>query len=130
MTNPSATGAPQAAAAAAAPDAAVVAGRGALFIGAAKAFFMLSGSIQQILLARLFGRFYGVASLGAFGVVNSAVSIVNNTVVQATVQSVSKYTAEDDQRAPAVMRSALKVQAVTGAIIALGFFLAAPLIAH
>ena len=34
-------------------DAAVVAGRGALFIGFAKIYFMVSGSVQQILLPRL-----------------------------------------------------------------------------
>jgi len=34
-------------------DAAVVAGRGAIFIGFAKIFFMLSGSVQQIVLPRL-----------------------------------------------------------------------------
>lgn len=106
-------------------DRAVEAGRGALFIGFAKVFFMLSGFVQQVLLARL----VNVAGLGAFGAVNSAISIVNNTVVQATIQSVSKFTAEDDARAGAVKRTALKVQAVAGVMIASAFLLGAPLIA-
>ncbi len=111
--------------AAAAPDRAVEAGRGALFIGVAKVFFMLSGFIQQVVLARL----VNAAGLGAFGAVNSAISMVNNTVVQATIQSVSKFSAEDDERAPAVTRAALEIQIVVGAVLGLGFFLGAPVIA-
>jgi stage V sporulation protein B len=108
-----------------APDRAVEAGRGALFIGVAKVFFMLSGFIQQVVLARL----VNAAGLGAFGAVNSAISMVNNTVVQATIQSVSKFSAEDDERAPAVTRAALEIQIVVGALLGLGFFLGAPAIA-
>ncbi|MES1171835.1 MAG: lipopolysaccharide biosynthesis protein [Bacteroidota bacterium] len=123
------TGAGQTTAAPAAPpppvDRAVEAGKGALFIGAAKVFFMLSGFAQQVLLARL----VNVAGVGAFGAVNSAISMVNNTVVQATIQGVAKFTAEDDSRADAVKRAALRVQALLGLVIALVFFLGAPLIA-
>jgi stage V sporulation protein B len=108
-----------------APDRAVEAGRGALFIGVAKVFFMLSGFIQQVVLARL----VNAAGLGAFGAVNSAISMVNNTVVQATIQSVSKFSAEDDERAPAVTRAALQIQIVVGAVLGLAFFLGAPVIA-
>jgi stage V sporulation protein B len=106
-------------------DAAVVAGRGALFIGFAKIYFMVSGSVQQILLPRLLAT----AEFGAFAVVNSVVSIVNNTMVQATIQSVSKFTAEDDARAGAVQRAGLRMQAYLGTAVALALVLGAPLIA-
>jgi stage V sporulation protein B len=106
-------------------DAAVVAGRGALFIGFAKLYFMVSGSVQQILLPRLLAT----AEFGAFAVVNSVISIVNNTMVQATIQSVSKFTAEDDARAGAVQRAGLRMQAFIGTAVALAFLLGAPLIA-
>jgi stage V sporulation protein B len=106
-------------------DAAVVAGRGAIFIGFAKIFFMVSGSIQQIVLPRLIAA----AQFGAFAVVNNVVSIVNNTMVQATIQSVSKFTAEDDRNAGAVQRAGLRMQAVIGVAVALALFLGAPLIA-
>ena len=109
----------------AAPDRAVEAGRGAIFIGAAKVFFMLSGFVQQVALARL----VTAAGVGAFGAVNSAISMVNNTVVQATIQSVSKFSAEDDRRAAAVTRAALKIQAGVGLFLGLAFFLGAPAIA-
>jgi O-antigen/teichoic acid export membrane protein len=106
-------------------DAAVVAGRGALFIGFAKIYFMVSGLIQQVGLNRVLGS----VEYGAFGVVNSVISIVNNTMVQATVQSVSKFTAEDDARAGAVQRAGLRMQAVLGTLVGLAFLAGAPLIA-
>jgi O-antigen/teichoic acid export membrane protein len=106
-------------------DRAVEAGKGALFIGAGKVFFILSGFIQQTLL----GRLLGVAGFGTFGAINSAISMVNNTVVQATIQGVSKFTAEVDTRADAVKRAALRLQALLGLIVASAFFLGAPLIA-
>lgn len=111
--------------AAPAVDGAVEAGRGALFIGAAKVFFMLSGFVQQVLLARV----VNAAGYGAFGAVNSTVSIVNNTVVQFTVQSVSKFTAEDDRQAEAVKRGALRVMVIVGLVLGVGFFLGAPVLA-
>jgi O-antigen/teichoic acid export membrane protein len=108
------------------PDHAVEAGRGALFIGFAKGFFMLAGFLQRVLLARVVGP----AEYGAFSVVNNAISTVNNTMVQGTIQSVSKFTAEDDARAGAVQRAGLKMQAVLGVLIAIIVVLAAPLLAR
>jgi stage V sporulation protein B len=105
---------------------AVEAGRGALFIGFAKGFFMLSGFLQRWLLT----RFVGPADYGAFSLVNNVVSTVNNTVVQGTIQSVSKFTAEDDARADAVKRAGLTLQAFLGVAVGVGFLLAAPLIAR
>jgi len=107
-------------------DAGIVAGRGALFIGFAKLYFMVSGSVQQIVLPRLLAT----AEFGAFAVVNSVVSIVNNTMVQATIQSVSKFTAEDDARAGAVQRAGLRMQAFVGTAVALALVLGAPIIAR
>jgi O-antigen/teichoic acid export membrane protein len=111
--------------AAPAPDRAVEAGRGALFIGAAKAIFMVCGFLQKWLLTRIVGS----ADFGTFEVVNTAVSIVNNATVQGTIQSVSKFTAEDDARADAVKAAGLRLQLVVGAALALLFFGASPAIA-
>jgi O-antigen/teichoic acid export membrane protein len=108
------------------PDSAVEAGRGALFIGFAKAFFMVAGFLQRVLLARVISP----AEYGAFSVVNNAISTVNNTMVQGTIQSVSKFTAEDDVRAGAVQRAGLRMQALLGLLIAGVFILAAPVIAQ
>lgn len=108
-----------------APDRAVEAGRGALFIGFAKGFFMVAGFLQRVLLARVVGP----AEYGAFSVVNNAISTLNNTMVQGSIQSVSKYTAENDARAGAVQRAGLRLQMVLGVLVAAAFFLAAPLVA-
>jgi O-antigen/teichoic acid export membrane protein len=123
---------PNAGAGAAAPprpaadgDAAVVAGRGALFIGFAKIYFMLSGSLQQVLLPHVLRA----AQFGAFSVINNIISIVNNTVVQATVQSVSKFSAEDDAAAGPVQRTGVRVQLVFGLALAAVLVLVAPAIA-
>ena len=107
------------------PDRAVEAGRGALFIGFAKSFFMVAGFLQRVLLARVISP----AEYGAFSVVNNAISTVNNTMVQGTIQSVSKFTAEDDARAEAVQRAGVRMQVVLGAAIALALFWGAPLLA-
>src|SRR6478672_1577685 len=105
----------------------VEAGRGALFIGFAKIYFMFTGSLQRFALPHLIGD---AAGYGAFGVVNNLISIVNNTVVQATVPSISKFTAEDNRRADAVKRAGLRMQVVVGGIPALIFLLGAPLLAR
>jgi PST family polysaccharide transporter len=108
-------------------EVAVVAGRGAIFIGFAKIFFMIAGSLQRLLLT---WAWKGQAALfGDFAVVNNFISIVNNTVVQATVQAVAKFTAEDDARAGAVQRTALRMQVVLGVVLFLALFAGAPFIA-
>src|SRR4029079_5674022 len=61
--------------------------------------------------------------------VNNVVSIFNNTLVQGTIQGVSKLTAEDDARAGAVQRAGLRLQAALGFVVALGLFIAAPRLA-
>jgi O-antigen/teichoic acid export membrane protein len=106
-------------------DAAVVAGRGALFIGFAKLYFMASGFLQQVALNRVLAA----AEYGAYGAVTSVISIVNNTIVQATVQSVSKFTAEDDRQAGAVQRAAVRMQAVLGPVVGVALVAIAPLFA-
>ena len=107
-------------------DRAVEAGRGALFIGFAKVFFMVSGAAQKLLL----GRFVGADVYGQFSVVNNAVSIINNTVVQGTIQSVSKFTAEDDSHIQPVKRAGLVVQSFVASLLGLGLLLGAPLLAE
>jgi O-antigen/teichoic acid export membrane protein len=125
MSAPTVTAASGAAPAADKGEAAVVAGRGAIFIGFAKVYFMVSGLLQRILLTRVVGP----ADFGDFAVVNNFVSIVNNTVVQATIQAVSKFTAEDDARAGAVQRAGIRMQLVLGVALALALFLGAPFVA-
>jgi stage V sporulation protein B len=108
-----------------AESAAKTVGRGVMFIGFAKLYFMLTGFAQRVLLTRLIGP----ADFGDFAVVNNVVSIFNNTLVQGTIQGVSKLTAEDDARAGAVQRAGLKLQAGLGFAVALALIIAAPQLA-
>ena len=77
---------------------------------------MFTGSLQRFVLPHLIGD---AAGYGAFGVVNNLISIVNNTVVQATIPAIPRFTAEDNRRADAVKRAGLRMQVVVGGIPAL-----------
>ena len=128
-------------------DTARVAGRGFLFIAFAKLYFMISGFGLNILLPRFLERGarriveaglgagrtvaqVGQALYGDYGVVNRFTSVLNNTVVTATIQAVSKYVAEDERGAPAVRALALRMQAVIGFLLSGAYALAAGLIAR
>jgi O-antigen/teichoic acid export membrane protein len=105
---------------------AVSAGRGLIFITAAKLWFMVAGYVIQFALPRALGS---PARYGVWVVVLSVLSPVNNVMVTATIQGVSKFTAEVESRRPAVLRAALRLQALLGGGVALAFFLLAPLVA-
>jgi stage V sporulation protein B len=107
------------------PTEGTTAARGALFIAFAKVYFMISGFLQQVLLPGLVSS----TDYGAFAVVNPIISIVNNTVVQATVQTISKFTSEDERRAGAVQRAGVRMQLELGLALAIALFVGAPLIA-
>jgi len=121
-------------------------GRGFLFILAAKLYFLLTGFAVQFSLPRLFlataqkllaaGEVVGLSAArvaegmyGDYGVATRTVSWINNTVVQGTIQAVSKYVAEDDRRAEAVRATGLRLQAVVGAVLAATYFLGSGLLA-
>src|SRR5262249_23593140 len=106
-------------------DVARVAGRGTIYISAAKVWFILSGSaIHFVLPRKLSGEDFGL-----YQVVVGIVSVVNAVIVTGTSQAVSKYISEDVTRADAVKRKALKIQLVVGGVVSLGFFALAPVIA-
>ncbi|HEY9233292.1 MAG TPA: oligosaccharide flippase family protein [Blastocatellia bacterium] len=106
-------------------DVARVAGRGTLYISAAKLWFILSGFSIHIALTRLLSE----EQYGLYQVVIGIVSIINAVVITGTSQTVSKYISQDERRADSVKAKALKMQTAVGGGLALGFFLLAPLIA-
>ena len=87
-----------------------------MFIGFAKVYFMLTGTVQRLLLTRHHQR-RRPRRLRASS--TASLNIPNNTVVQGTIQGVSKPTAEDDARAGAVQRAGLRLGAGLGLLIAL-----------
>jgi stage V sporulation protein B len=107
-------------------DKSVSAGRGLVFITAAKLWFMVAGYVVQFALPRALGS---PARYGVWVIVLSVLSPVNNVMVTATIQGVSKFTSEIEERQGTVLRAALKLQALLGGGVALAFFLMAPVIA-
>lgn len=101
------------------------AGRGFIFILAAKLYFLIAGYAIVVTLSWVLGR----ALYGVYGLVVGAISVLDNVIVTGTIQAVSKFTAEDEERTGAVKAAALKLQLVLGGGVAATFALIAPGIA-
>ena len=101
-------------------DAVKVAGRGVIYITFAKLWFMLTGWALVFGLPRIFkwasggDAEQGQVLFGAYKLVIMGVSFINNGIITGTIQSVSKFTSEDETQADAVKRTALKVQGILG----------------
>lgn len=102
-------------------------GRGLVFITAAKLYFILSSFIVQLGLPRLLGS---PESFGQYSLAMSIVSVVNNVLIAATVQSVSKRVSEDEALAAPRLRQALKLQLGVGAVLAGALLLSSPWLAR
>jgi O-antigen/teichoic acid export membrane protein len=105
-------------------DVVKTAGRGVLYLTFAKVWFMLTGWALVFVLPRLFkwsaggDEEAGQALYGAYGIVFTGVSFINNGIISGTIQSVSKFTSEDESRTGAVKRTALMVQGGIGLVVA------------
>jgi stage V sporulation protein B len=107
-------------------DAAATAGRGVVFIGAAKMYFILAGLAIDVGLPNLLGKY----QYGAYQVINSFVSWINNVVVTGTIQAVSRQTTADQSRAQNAKATGLKMQLRVGLPVAITYALLAPLWAY
>ncbi len=101
------------------------AGRGVIYITLAKLWFLLTGYALIFGLPRILkwsaggDEEAGQALFGAYKIVFMGVSFINNGIITGIIQSVSKFTSEDESSADAVKRSALKIQGTLGVAIAL-----------
>jgi len=102
-------------------------GRGLIFITGAKLYFIASGFLVQLGLPRLLGS---PEVFGQYSLAMSFVSVINNVLIAATVQSVSKRVSEDPSLAGPRLRQGLKLQLGIGALLATGMFLLSPLLAR
>ncbi|MBN2344507.1 MAG: hypothetical protein JXX29_01585 [Deltaproteobacteria bacterium] len=99
-------------------------GMGVIYITFAKLWFMMMGWVLVFVLPRLFNwaaggdEDAGKAMYGVYGLVVTGVSFINNGIVTGTIQSVSKFTAEDESVAASVRISALKIMGAVGLIVA------------
>lgn len=107
------------------PDVTRVAGRGTLYVTAAKVWFIVSGLGIEIALTRLMTA----EQFGIYRVVIGVVSIINAVIITATYQTVSKHVSEAEEKAASVRQKALQIQAIVGGAASLGVFLLAPVIA-
>ncbi len=103
-------------------DAVRRAGRGWLAITGAKFYFIVVGYGIQLALPRLWSK----ETFGLYSTAMQAVSILNNVLIVATVQSVSKFVSEAPGRAEGTLRQALAIQAMLGVLLGGSLWLAAP----
>ena len=102
------------------------AGRGGIAVLAAKAFFILSGLIQQTLLPRLIG----LDGYGALARVFAITSIANNVVISSSIQGVSHSIAHTpDEFTNHTLRRTFRTHLAIAIPIALLFFFFAPVYA-
>ena len=99
------------------------AGRGLLVITGAKVYFVVTSFGIQLALPSFFD---GPRVFGQFGTIMAAISILNNVLIAATIQSVSKLVSEDEARGPAVLRQGVQIQLVVGGVLSALLFGAAP----
>ncbi len=103
-------------------DAVRRAGRGWIAITGAKLYFIVVGYGIQLALPRLWSK----ETFGLYSTAMQAVSILNNVLIVATVQSVSKFVSEEPERASGTLRRALWIQASLGVLLGGSLWLAAP----
>ena len=102
------------------------AGRGVLVIAGAKIWFVLTSYATQLALPRLFDS---PEVFGRYAATLAGVSMLNNVLIVATIQTVSKHVAAREDAARAIARRALGVQLTLGAVLAGALFAAAPALA-
>jgi stage V sporulation protein B len=101
------------------------AGRGVLYIAFAKFYFMVAGLVIQVQLPAVLSR----AAFGSYSLVANIASLVNNVLVTGTIQSVSRFAAQEPGKARRVQQAGLRMHVRLGLAIAAGFIAAAPLVA-
>lgn len=99
--------------------------RGVLALVAGNIYFIFAGIAIQFGLPAVMSR----ALFGAYSLVNQIASLFNNVVVTGTMQTVSKFAAQEPDRARAVQHAGLRMQVRLGLGIAVAFIAAAPLVA-
>lgn len=100
------------------------AGRGVLYIAFAKLYFMVIGLVMQVRLPAVLSR----AAFGSYSLVSNIASLVNNVLVTGTIQTVSRFAAQQPDQARAIQHAGLRMHVRLGLVIAVGFVAAAPLV--
>src|SRR5262249_34858214 len=102
------------------------AGRGGLALAFAKAYFIVAGVAQQLLLPRALG----LDGYGALSSVLSVASITSNPIVTTSIQGVSRAVAQSpESERPATVRRVFSVHAVVAVLSSVVLFALVPVIA-
>jgi len=102
------------------------AGRGVLSLTGSKLYFIIAGYAVQVLVPRLLGS---PEEFGLFAATMGGISILNNVMIAATIQTVSKRISEDASAAETTLRQGLTLQLLVGGGLATAVFLSAPWLA-
>ncbi len=108
------------------------AGRGVVWLSLAKMYFMGTGFLLVVFLPKLFEQLSGDTTgelYGRYRVVVGLINLLNMVLIGGTIQAVSKFVAEREQRARAVKWQSLRIQTVLGGGLCLALFLGADFIA-
>lgn len=109
-----------------APDEATQAGRGVIYIALAKMYFMVAGAVIEFRLPAILAN----TVFGAYAVVASAVSPLNNVLVTGSIQAVSRFTSQRPELARSVQLAGFRMHLWIGLPVALCFIAGAPVIAY
>lgn len=101
------------------------AGRGVISIALAKYYFIVVAAIIELRLPVVLGS----TLFGAYRLVTSTISPLNNAVITGTIQAVSRYTAQRPERARALQRAGLRMHVRVGLPLAIVFIALAPVTA-
>lgn len=100
------------------------AGRGVLYIAGAKFYFMFAGLFIQFRLPAVLSR----TAFGGYSLVAGIASFVNNVVVTGTIQTVSRFAAQEPAKARSVQSAGLRMHVRLGLPISVGFIALSPLV--
>jgi O-antigen/teichoic acid export membrane protein len=98
------------------------AGRGVIYIAFAKFYFMIAGAVVEFRLPAILAN----TVFGAYAVVSSMISPLNNVLITGTIQSVSRFTAQEPERARAIQAAGFRMHLFVGLPVALLFIALAP----
>jgi stage V sporulation protein B len=100
------------------------AGRGVIYIAFAKLYFMVAGLVVNFRLPGLLNH----AQWGAYSFVSSLVSPVNNVVNTGTIQTVSRFSAQEPDKVRRVQETGLRMHLRFGLPLAVLYICAAPIL--
>ncbi len=100
--------------------------RGTFYMTIAKLVLVLTG----FLLHTILGRWLGPEQFGIFGIINSFIVMLEFILLASIARGVSKFIAEDEDKARTIINAGFKIQSVIGIAIFCIFFFGADLIAN